>query len=266
MKESELALYGDGFEPVEVQRIQGQHSSTVQDYIVQEYPVALVYNGINHVVMMATPTDLEEFAKGFSLSEGIVSSLKELYSVEIQNNPSGIVLDISISSRAFNSLKAQRRMMVGRTGCGLCGVESLQQFSIALPKVSTVFSTTWLQHIPAAISQLSQKQTISRHTGAAHAAAWVVNGVVDVVFEDVGRHNALDKLLGHLIQNRYDLNTGFVLMTSRASYELIRKCAQLNIGLLACISAPSSMAINLAKQSGLGLVGFCRGQGFVLYT
>ena len=255
-----------GYETVQVHRFHQDSSENEMDYIVQEYPVALIYNGISHAVMMATPSDLEVFAKGFSLSEGILHSLSELYSLEIRHNALGVEVDMTISSRAFMALKEHRRMMVGRTGCGLCGIESLKQFYSELPLVSSKVSSVWLNQIPSAIAQLKARQRISELTGGAHAAAWVVKGQIVVLFEDVGRHNALDKLLGHLAEQKLNVKEGFVVMTSRASYELIRKCAQYNIGLLATISAPTSMAIEMAKKLNLTLASFCRGDSFVLYT
>ncbi|ENX33773.1 formate dehydrogenase family accessory protein FdhD [Acinetobacter colistiniresistens] len=255
-----------GYETVQVHRFNHDRSENEIDYIVQEYPVALVYNGISHAVMMATPSDLEVFAKGFSLSEGILHSLSELYSLDIRQNELGVEVDMTISTRAFVALKEHRRMMVGRTGCGLCGIESLKQLYADLPVVSTQVPSTWLNQIPNAIAQLKVRQKITALTGGAHAAAWVVKGQIVALFEDVGRHNALDKLLGYLAEQKFNVADGFVVMTSRASYELIRKCAQSNIALLATISAPTSMAIAMAKQSNLTLASFCRGDSFVLYT
>ncbi len=255
-----------GYEAATIHRYRDQHFVEQQDFIVQEYPIALVYNGISHAVMMATPADIEVFAQGFSLSEGLIQDLKELYSLDVIHSDAGIVVEMEISSRAFMALKQHRRMMVGRTGCGLCGIESLQQLHFDLPKISTPVQQAWFAQIPQAIAELKAKQTITQVTGGAHAAAWVVDGQIDAVFEDVGRHNALDKLLGDIAQRQCDVSQGFVVMTSRASYELIRKCAQLNIALLACISAPTSMAVGMAKQAGLSLASFCRGDGFVLYT
>jgi FdhD protein len=255
-----------GYETMQVHRFHQDLYENEMDYIVQEYPVALIYNGISHAVMMATPSDLEVFAKGFSLSEGILQSLNELYSLDIRQNELGVEVDMTISSRAFMALKEQRRMMVGRTGCGLCGIESLNQLYTNLPAVSTQVPSTWLNQIPNTIAQLKVRQKITALTGGAHAAAWVVKGQIVVLFEDVGRHNALDKLLGYLAEQKLDVAEGFVVMTSRASYELIRKCAQYNIGLLATISAPTSMAIDMAKQLNLTLASFCRGDSFVLYT
>ncbi|WP_286942538.1 formate dehydrogenase accessory sulfurtransferase FdhD, partial [Acinetobacter sp. UBA6526] len=143
-----------GYETMQVHRFHRDISENELDYIVQEYPVALIYNGISHAVMMATPSDIEVFAKGFSLSEGILTNLNELYSLEISQNELGVRVDMTISSRAFTALKEHRRMMVGRTGCGLCGIESLKQLYANLPTVNTTVPSKWLGQIPDAIAPL----------------------------------------------------------------------------------------------------------------
>lgn len=236
-----------------------------QEHILQEVAVALVYNGISHVVMMMTAVNLTEFAIGFSLSEGIISDLSALYAIEIQQHEEGFSIEMTISARAFALLKQQRRNMTGRSGCGLCGIESLQQLQLGAV-VNTPFNKKWLGEIESAIGQFNDKQVLGSLTGAAHAAAWVKDGIVIALFEDVGRHNALDKLLGYMAKHEIDVTQGFVLMSSRASYELIRKCVQFNIAMLATISAPSSLAIDLAQQAGLTLASFCREQRFSVYT
>ncbi len=242
-------------------------ASRVQDWVIDEHPVALVYNGLAHVVMMATPVDLEHFALGFSLSEGIITGQHELYDLEVQHGLDGTQILMTVSSRAFAALKDKKRGMLGRTGCGVCGTESLTQLETAVPRISTPYNPAWLDVLPAALAHLPDLQPLNLSTGGAHAAAWVrADGQLLAVFEDVGRHNALDKLLGYLAQHGTDLSSGFVLITSRASFELVRKCALLNIALLASISAPTSLAIRLANQAGLGLVSFCRGEGFVVYN
>jgi FdhD protein len=261
-----LIANAQGFETVAVHRFELNQSADLLDQVVCELPVALVYNGISHTVMMATPTDLEYFAKGFSLSEAILPSLQALYSLEIQPTALGIQIDMTIASSAFIALKERRRSMIGRSGCGLCGIESLQQFHLDLPQITTSTRADWLTQIPSAIAKVSIQQDISKMTGGAHASAWVVNGEIIALFEDVGRHNALDKLLGYIAQNDCDVAHGFVVITSRASYELIRKCAQFNIALLASISAPTTLAIQMAKSAGLTLASFCRGDSFVVYT
>lgn len=237
-----------------------------QEHVIEEVPVALVYNGISHVVMMATSSNLVEFAIGFSLSEAIILDIKALYSLEIKRYSEGFAIEMRIASSAFFQLKERRRNLVGRSGCGLCGIDSLQQFQQPITQVTTAFNPHWLTEIETVIRQLDQYQPMGKLTGAAHAAAWVEQGKIKAVFEDVGRHNALDKLLGYIVQEAIDVSNGFVLMTSRASYELIRKCVQFNIAMLATISAPSTLAIDLAQQAGLTLASFCRQQRFSLYS
>ncbi len=248
-------------------RYRSTQTQSVEDLVMDEHPVALVYNGLSHAVMMVTPVDLENFAVGFSLSEGIILGRHELYDLEIIKNLMGTEINMTISARAFAQLKSKKRSIEGRTGCGLCGIESLQQLQIDIPQISHRYQQHWLGLIPQALEVLPTRQPMTLATGGAHAAAWVtLEGQLLAVFEDVGRHNALDKLLGFLILNNQDLKSGFVLMTSRASYELVRKCAKLDISLLASISAPTALAISLAEQAGMGLVSFCRGDGFVVYS
>lgn len=255
-----------GYTLCQVQRYDHAQIEQTMDYVLQEYPVALVYNGVSHVVMMATPTNLENLARGFSLSEGVIDQLQQLYSIEIKQHEQGFIVEMQIANRAFMALKQQRRSLVGRSGCGLCGIEHLAVLEPALPRIQHHYNKQWLLQLPKALAALKQRQYLTALTGGAHAAAWVVDGEIVELYEDVGRHNALDKLLGAITQLDYDKSQGFVLMTSRASYELIRKCAECNIALLACISAPSSLAVQLAQQVGLCLLSFCRGQQFVMYN
>lgn len=244
-----------------------------EDRVLNEVPIALVYNGISHVVLMATPTDLVAFAVGFTLSENI-ASLAEIFDIEVmtmsQNidknpTPQGIQIDIQLSSRAFEQLKVKRRNLVGRTGCGVCGIESLTQVDTQPSPITTPFDPNWLTLLPVALDNLHRQQPNNQLTGSAHAAAWIVEGNAIQVCEDVGRHNALDKLLGYLAIQGEDVSNGFVLMTSRASFELVSKCSRFNIALLACISAPTSLAVQMATQANMGLLGFCRGEKFVAY-
>ena len=255
-----------GYQSVSIVRHINHTLEVGYDDVVEESPVALIYNGISHAVMMATPLDLEVFAIGFSLTEAIIDHPRQIYDIEIIRNDLGVQVEITIASEAFVKLKMHKRTLAGQTGCGICGLESLEQIKHNFSPVTHEFSCYWLDQIPDALAQLQQQQFISSITGGAHAAAWVFNGKILNVFEDVGRHNALDKLLGYLVKNNVDRSQGFVLMTSRASYELVKKCVQLNISLLATISAPTSLAIELAKRSGLKLVSFCRQSRYVVYS
>ncbi|MEE4143644.1 MAG: formate dehydrogenase accessory sulfurtransferase FdhD [Halieaceae bacterium] len=236
-----------------------------EDAIVIEVPVALVYNGISHVVMMATPADLEDLALGFSLSEGILRDAGQLRDLEIIRRDRGVELSMTVSAEAFAGLKERRRNLVGRTGCGLCGIESLEQ---AVPPAAQVSSELRLPHasLQAAVTALGQRQSLKRLTGGVHGAAWCdVRGAIALLREDVGRHNALDKLLGALANSGHS-GDGYALVTSRASYEMVAKAANCNLAVLAAVSAPTSLAVEQARQSGLTLVAFLQPGRQVIYA
>lgn len=236
-----------------------------RDAIVTELPVALVYNGISHAVMMATPADLEDFALGFSLSEGILAHREQLLDIEVNELEQGVELALTISAQPFAALKQHRRSMVGRTGCGLCGVESLAQ---AIGPAVQVDGACQLSHqaLQTAVVELGQRQSLKRMTGGVHAAAWCdADGEIQLLREDVGRHNALDKVLGALQRTPWH-TAGFVLVTSRASYEMVAKSARCNISVLAAVSAPTSLAVQQAELSGVTLVGFLQPGRQVIYT
>lgn len=264
LSENDLTT-SQGYQSFRVQRIKQNSTSIIEDNIIEETPIALSYNGISHAVMMATPTDIAYLAKGFSLSEAIIPNLSSLYDLEINHYEEGIEVQMQIATQAFVELKQHKRTMEGRTGCGLCGIENLQQLNRPLKKLAPA-NPAWLDTLTAVYHHIKRHQPITQATGAAHAAAWVVNGEIIATFEDVGRHNALDKLLGYLLTEQRDTTEGFVFMTSRASYELVRKCTQCNIRLLATISAPTTQAIKLANESGLTLASFCREDGYVVYA
>ena len=225
------------------------------DRLVEEIPVALVYNGISHAVMMCSPVDLADFALGFSLSEGILQSPDQLYDLDILTQPQGISVEMDIAGAPFAALKDRRRQLTGRSGCGLCGVDSLSQ---AIRPVTTVTGVNPApEAIERALSQLPEQQIEGQATGACHAAAWVSpEGSIGTVREDVGRHNALDKLIG-AYQGTF--GPGFALITSRASYEMVHKACAAGIGALVAVSAPTSLAVSMAEQAGLTLIGFARG-------
>lgn len=240
----------------------------VSDNIIRESAVALVYNGISHVVMMTTPTHLEDFALGFSLTEGILSSPDQLYDVEIQERRDGIEVSMEISSERFAVLKSARRNLTGRTGCGLCGAESLEQAIRRPEPVSTrqTFSHDGIEH---AVRWLEENQPLQSITGAVHGAAWCDNqGNIDLVREDVGRHNALDKLCGALARRASGAGGSghFVLISSRASYEMVVKAACMGVEMLVAVSAPTQLAVELAAKLNITLVGFARPGRHMVYT
>ena len=249
-----------------VDRWKGGNTTSSIDKVAEEVPVALVFNGISHAVMLATPADLEDFALGFSLSEGILQDRSELYDIEVAQVGNGIQVDMQIATERFVLLKERRRNLTGRTGCGLCGVETLEQ-AVRHPAPVSVELSVRSEAVHRAMDALSGGQALNQLTGAVHAAAWAEpDGNVLLVREDVGRHNALDKLLGAMASAGIDHDKGFVVITSRASYEIVQKAATRGIGMVAAISAPTGLAIRIADEAGVTLLGFTRGEGHVVYA
>ena len=249
-----------------VLRLDGDTVRACLDEVVEEVPVALVYNGISHAVLLATPSDLEDLALGFSLSEGILASRSELYDSEAVARSSGIEMRMEVAAGRFAALKERRRNLAGRTGCGLCGVESLDALGRPLDPVPAAAPIP-VAAVAAGLTELPDWQQLRRSTGAVHAAAWIGrDGHIRALREDVGRHNALDKLLGHLARNKVPPGDGFVLVSSRASYEMVQKVAALGIGCLVAVSAPTALAIRLAQSAGVSLAGFARDQRMVVYA
>lgn len=235
------------------------------DCIAEEVAVAFVYNGLSHTVMMASPDDLEDFAVGFSIAEGIVERYDEIRDIEVVRQALGIELRLAISNRAFHALKQQRRTLAGRTGCGLCGAESLQQV-LRAPRPLQGNRLPTAASIAAALAELERSQHLRSLTGAAHAAALcTAGGRIALLREDVGRHNALDKLIGAIAQTGLNESGSFVVVSSRASYELVHKCCSAGIGTLIAVSAPTTLAMAQAKQLGINLVGFARQGRHVVY-
>lgn len=235
------------------------------DTVADEVPVAFEYNGISHTVMLATPADLEDFALGFSLTEGIVEKRSEVFDIEIEEAAAGITLRLEIAGGAFARLKERRRSLAGRTGCGLCGAESLTQVVRDLPPVAGAAPFP-LAALYEGMRRLPAQQTLQHTTGAVHAACRVASdGSISHVREDVGRHNALDKTLGALASVDAPAD-GALLITSRASFEMVQKSAARGYGILAAVSAPTAAAVRLAEKLNLTLVGFLRGDSCAIYT
>jgi FdhD protein len=259
-----------GFQQRPVLRRRGADASRTTDRVAEELPVALVFNGISHAVMMVTPRELQPFALGFALTEGLVAQGADVFDIEVHDHAGSFEVEITIASQEFVQLKQQRRSMAGRSGCGVCGIESLELLDLKPARIDAAplhDEATLQPAIARAAAELGQHQELMRATGGVHAAAWCdANGAVLRVCEDVGRHNALDKLIGHLALEGVDMRGGFVFMSSRASYELVRKAARMNIPMLATISAPSTLAIDIAAEAGIKLVSFCRQDGCVEYT
>ena len=257
-----------GFVERAIVRHRGATSIPAIDRVAEEIPVALVFNGISHVVMMATPRDLEAFAYGFALTEGVVASAAAIFDCEVFLHADSAEVAMTIAQEDFVRLKDRRRALTGRTGCGVCGIDSLELLDLLPePLPPAVITVDLPLALARASGELRAHQALMQETGGVHAAAWCTpEGAIVQVFEDVGRHNGLDKLIGHLALQRIDMRRGFVFLSSRGSYELVRKAARMQVPLLATISAPSSLAIRIATQAGMKLAGFCRQDAFVDYT
>jgi len=251
---------------VPVLRLSGDTSLAGEAVVAEEVPVALAYNGRSHVVMMATPADLEDFAAGFSLTENIVGSLMELERTEVVRVGYGIELQCTVPSHVADRLRSRTRQLPGRSGCGLCGKEAIADVMHAVRPVTSSLRVT-----PAALwraaASLSAQQSLNAETHAVHAAAWATAaGELVVVREDVGRHNALDKVIGALLRADIDASRGFLVVTSRASYELVQKAAAAGVPLLAAVSRPTGLAVRIAQGAGMTLVALLRGESADVYA
>jgi FdhD protein len=236
------------------------------DVLAEETPIALVYNGVSHAVMMASPADLEDFAVGFSVSEGIADDQSDIGVIEPFVVDAGIEVRIELSSRAFWRLKERRRTLAGRTGCGLCGVDSLEQTVRVMQPVASDLKVS-LDAIHRALDNLPEAQTNNRATRSMHAAAFATpQGELKLVREDVGRHNALDKLIGGLLRGGIDPASGVCLITSRCSYEMVQKAVVTGFPILAAVSAPTLMARRLAEAHNLTLIALARHDSAVLVS
>ena len=247
-------------------------SERLVDKVIAEMPIALVYNGVSFAVMMATPCDLDDFALGFALAEGIVESPTEFELVDVLRTERGVTLQALIPRERFEALQRRRRSLAGRSGCGLCGVESLEEAVRPAPQVTSALRLERAT-IAAGMHALAQAQPLNDVTGGAHAAAFIAQDQSMIVREDVGRHNALDKLIGALAavsRSREALlahaSKGFLAITSRASWEMVHKAAHAGIAVIAAISAPTSLAIEAADATGITLIAFARGESMNVYT
>ncbi len=247
-------------------RWQGGKAESRVERIVEEVPVAIAYNGQAHVVMMATPADLEDFALGFTLTEELVERPDQFRGVDVIRYSRGIELQVAVAPERDAVIAERNRKLTGRTGCGICGADSVDAVLRPIRRVPAGRPIR-AGAIEEALSGLTPEQVINIESGAVHAAAWATaEGHVELVREDVGRHNALDKLVGAVVRRGIDPATGFVLVTSRASFEMVQKTTVLGAPLLAAISGPTGLAVRVANEAGLTLVGFARGDRLTVYT
>jgi len=258
--------YGGPLMETATVRWQGGTRTEQNEQIVEETPVAIAYNRIPHVVMMATPTDLEDFALGFSLTEELIQSADDLEHVDIQRYSKGVEIQATVAERCGAVIAERTRRLTGRTGCGICGADSVDAVlkqSHPVPKAGTIT----VKAVQQALEALATNPPLNAASGAVHAAAWAgTDGVPILIREDVGRHNALDKLVGAAVAAKVVPSTGFAVVTSRASFEMVQKAAVLGAPLLAAISGPTGLAVRVAEASGLTLVGFARGGRLTVYT
>lgn len=255
---------GDALASVRALRVHAHARSPHDDAVVVEAPVALLYNGLSFAVMMATPCDLDDFALGFALSEGVVATAAEFRLVDVVHADAGISLHAAIPQARHDALVLRRRSLEGRSGCGLCGVEALQDALRAVPRVAEPQAVS-LRQVQDALQALSAQQPLNARSGGVHAAGFVHAGGM-LVREDVGRHNALDKLIGAMVNAGIDPAHGFLVITSRASYEIVHKAAMAGIGIVVAISAPTDLAIRTAETAGITLAAFARGDALNLYA
>ena len=247
-------------------RVAPDHSEPATRLLANEVPVALEFNGEVYAVMMLTPSDLEDFAVGFSLSERIIVHASDIARIDVREGSRGIGVDVRLEKEHSGRLAERRRSLPGQSGCGICGLTSIEE---ALPELAKVGPP---QHVTpaalfAALQSLPVRQVLNKATGAVHAASFCkATGEIMFVREDVGRHNAFDKITGHLARARLDPTAGFALLTSRCSYELVQKAVLARIPMLVTISAPTELAVTIAKQTDLTLIALARGDSVLVFN
>jgi FdhD protein len=234
--------------------------------VPEETALALTYNGGTYAVMMGTPHELADFAVGFSLNEGVIKSVDDIVSLDVVELDDGVEIRIWLAPELAERISERRRQIAGPTGCGLCGIDSIAEAvrPAAIISGGRSFSA---QEIMTALSSIEPLQTINRETRAVHAAAfWTPGRGVVALREDVGRHNALDKLAGYVAQSHTDASGGLVILTSRVSVEMVQKTASMGAPVIVAVSAPTALAIRTAESAGITLVAIARNDGFEVFT
>ncbi|MER8828374.1 formate dehydrogenase accessory sulfurtransferase FdhD [Mesorhizobium sp. M0938] len=235
--------------------------------VPEETPVAFSFAGTTHAVMMASPADFEDFALGFSLTEGIIATPEEIEAIEVENLGAGIDIQIRLRDQANTRFQARRRRLAGPVGCGLCGIESIEEAMRSVDAVGSSKLTLDADDIVRSVKLLSKVQPLHAETGAVHAAGFYVPGKgIVMAREDVGRHNALDKLAGALAKAGINGAAGAVVVTSRVSVEMVQKTAAIGAAFIIAVSAPTALAIRTAEAAGMTLVALVRGDDFDIFT
>lgn len=253
---------------VKIGNLARRHDATAPSSrtVPEETPIAFTYGGSTHAVMMATPSDLEDFAVGFALTEGLIDTAADAGDIEIVSSEAGVELRSWLGGGRQEAYAARKRSMAGPTGCGLCGIESLEQVTRPLPVIDNALRIP-AEALIAAMDRLPAAQKLNQETRAVHAAAfWAPGSDALIVREDVGRHNALDKLAGALARQGLAASQGAVLMTSRVSVELVQKAARIGAPIIAAVSAPTALAVRTAEKCGMTLVAVVRGRDFEIFT
>lgn len=241
-------------------------SAEIMREVAVETPVNIVFGNMPYAVMMASPSDLEDFVTGFSLTEGIIRRPDEIRGVTVTPQEDGVVVTVDLAPGRFREHLARRRNLSGRTSCGLCGVETMEELPMACEATASRPPIA-VSSLRKALDALDDHQPLNRETRSVHAAAWCDrNGTILVAREDVGRHNALDKLIGARLREVGEAGDGFVLVTSRASFEMVEKTAIFGAPMLATISAPTSLAVERARKLGLTLASFARAGGCTVFA
>jgi len=256
-----------GATEVSVERWRDGRSERLTDRVAEEVPVAITYQGVPHVVMLASPRDLEDLGVGFTLSEAIVADRAEIRDVQAEARTDGsFEVRVGIDAEPFSALLRRQRNLTGRTGCGLCGAETVEE-AIRHPAAVTDGVRVTSAELHQVLVDLQRYQPMNAQTGSVHAAAWVVpDAGIRCAREDVGRHNALDKTIGAIVRGGHDLTQGYFVITSRASYEMVQKAATVGVSLVAAVSAPTAFAVRMAYETGITLIGFARERQHVVYT
>ncbi|QND58371.1 formate dehydrogenase accessory sulfurtransferase FdhD [Mesorhizobium huakuii] len=253
----------------EISRLAHRASATAvaNRMVPEETPVAFSFAGTTHAVMMASPADFEDFALGFSLTEGIIASPEEIEAIEVEDHGAGIDIQIRLKDQANTRFEARRRRLAGPVGCGLCGIESIEEAMRSVDVVGASKLTLDADDIVHSVKLLSKVQPLHQQTGAVHAAGFYIPGKgVIMAREDVGRHNALDKLAGALAKAGIDGASGAVVVTSRVSVEMVQKTAAIGSAFIIAVSAPTALAIRTADEAGMTLVALVRGDDFDVFT